>query len=372
MFDLKRIVCLAVAFAIVLAFPFCASSLSASAAAVINGDTGDILYSHNAGVRLPMASTTKIMTALLMLENCGNLDREIVATKEMVTVEGSSMGLLAGDRVSFRALLYGMMLSSGNDAANAAAIAIGGSIENFVAMMNKKACDLGLVDTNFVTPSGLDGERHYTTAYELALITREALKNPDFATAAAAKSATLCFGNPPYRRTVKNHNRLLGMYDDIIGVKTGFTKKSGRCLVSAAKRDGRYVIAVTLNDGNDWEDHRSLLDIGLSVIEVYRYNPENADIFLPVLSGGENSVSLSSGGADFCIPKGQNVNAVVCLPRFLYSPPVKNEVVGNIEYYCSGRLVYKSNLMAKGGVKRKKYTAAQKIFEIFRYMTSII
>ena len=108
------------------------------------------------------------------------------------------------------------------------------------------------------------------------------------------------------------------------------------------------------------------------MIEVYRFNTKSADISLPILSGDKNSVSLFSGGADFCIPKGQNVEAVVCLPRFLYSPPVKNEVIGNIEYYCSGRLIYKSNLMAKSGVKRKKYTAAQKIFEIFRYMTSII
>ena len=354
------------------AAPVRVHSLSGLAAIVINGDTGDVIYSHNADVRLPMASTTKIMTALLMLENCDNLDKEIIATKEMVTVEGSSMGLLAGDRVSFRALLYGMMLSSGNDAANTAAIATSGSIEKFVALMNRKARDLGLNDTHFVTPSGLDGEGHYTTARELALITREALKSPDFAEAAAAKSATLCFGNPPYRRTVKNHNRLLDMYNDIVGVKTGYTKKSGRCLVSAAKKDGKYVIAVTLNDGNDWADHRYLLDLGLSVIEVYNYKPEDFDIALPVLCGGESTVSLYCGGADFCIPKGQTVNAVVCLPRFLYSPPAENEIIGNIEYYCSGRLVYKSNILAKCGAKRKKNTAAQKVFEIFKYMTSII
>lgn len=372
MLDLKRFICFVLFVSLVFTVPAPADALSGLAAIVINGDTGDVIYSHNADVRLPMASTTKIMTALLMLENCDNLDKEIVTTKEMVTVEGSSMGLLAGDRVSFRALLYGMMLSSGNDAANTAAIAIGGSIENFVALMNKKARDLGLADTHFVTPSGLDGEGHYTTARELALIAREALKNPDFAEAASAKSATLCFGNPPYRRTVKNHNRLLDMYDDVVGVKTGFTKKSGRCLVSAAKKDGKYVIAVTLNDGNDWADHRYLLDIGLSVIEVYNYEPEDFDIALPVLCGGESTVSLYCGGADFCIPKGQTVKAAVCLPRFLYSPPSANEVVGNIEYYCSGRLVYKSNILAKGGVKRKKHTAAKKVFEILKYMTSLI
>ena len=372
MFDLKKIICVVLILILISAVPVSAGALSASAAVVISGDTGDILYSVSSGVRLPMASTTKIMTALLLLENCDNLDKEITATKEMVTVEGSSMGLLPGDRVSFRALLYGMMLSSGNDAANTIAVSVAGSVKKFVEMMNKKARDLGLNDTRFVTPSGLDGEGHYTTAYELALITREALKNKVFAEVVSAKSATLCFGNPPYKRTVKNHNRLLSMYDDIIGVKTGFTKKSGRCLVSAARKDGKYVIAVTLNDGNDWADHRQLLDIGLSAIKVYRYKPESFKASLPVLSGKSRSVFPVSSGADFCIPKGQDVKAVVCLPRFLYAPLKKGDVAGNIEYYCAERLIYKSNLIIKSGVKAEKYTVAQRIFEIFKYMMSVI
>ena len=372
MFDLKNIICFALVCIFIFAASFGAGALSASAAAVISGDTGDILYSHNAGVRLPMASTTKIMTALLLLENCKNLDSEIVATKEMVTVEGSSMGLLAGDRVSFRALLYGMMLSSGNDAANTVAIALGGSVKNFVALMNKRASELGLRDTHFATPSGLDGKDHYTTAYELALIAREAMKNKDFREAVSAKSATLYYGNPPYRRTVKNHNRLLSMYDDIVGVKTGFTKKSGRCLVSAAKKDGKYVIAVTLNDGNDWLDHRYLLNLGLSAIEVYRYKPQNSEINFPVVGGSKTQVSLTSGGADFCIPKGQNVKAVVCLPRFLYAPLQKDTIAGNIEYYCSGRLIYKGNLIVKDDVSIKKHTALKTITEVFKYMLSAV
>lgn len=372
MFVLKKIICVITTFLFILIFPQEARGLSAAAAVVINGDTGDILYSHNAGVRLPMASTTKIMTALLLLENCDDLDKEIVTTKEMVTVEGSSMGLLPGDRVSFRALLYGMMLSSGNDAANTTALAIGGSTNKFADMMNKKALDLGLKDTHFVTASGLDSEGHYTTAYELSLIAREALKNPDFAEAASARSATLCFGNPPYRRTVTNHNRLLRMYDDIVGVKTGFTKKSGRCLVSAAKRDGRYVIAVTLNDGNDWQDHRFLLDVGLSAIEIYKYEPENLKVSLPVLCSEESFISPFAGSTDFCIPKGESVKAVVSLPHFLYAPVSENQVVGNIEYYCSSRLVYKSNLISKDSIRQKKYTAKDRIVSIFKYIMSLI
>ena len=162
------------------------------------------------------------------------------------------------------------------------------------------------------------------------------------------------------------------MYNDIVGVKTGFTKKSGRCLVSAAKKDGKYVIAVTLNDGNDWSDHRELLDIGLSAIKVHKYKPESLKISLPVSGGGRNCVSPSFGGAGFCIPKGQTVKAVVCLPHFLYAPAAKDETVGTVEYYCSGRLVYTSNLIIKDGVSAGKHTSAEETFEIFKYMISLI
>ncbi len=363
--------CILVCLVVLQLSAYPASGLSASAAVVINGDSGDILYSHNCDVRLPMASTTKIMTALILLQNCKNLDEEIVTTKEMVTVEGSSMGLLPGDRVSYRALLYGMMLSSGNDAANTVAISVGGSVSDFVDLMNKKVEELGLNNTHFVTPSGLDAEGHYTTAYELALIARAALKNPDFAKAAQAKSATLCYGNPPYQRSVSNHNRLLKMYDDIIGVKTGFTKKSGRCLVSAARRDGKFVIAVTLNDGNDWADHRFLLDTGLSAIEVYEYEPECKDVSVPVIGGQSDYLSMQTSAAKFSKPKGQSVTSVFCAPRFLYAPVSENEIIGNVEYYTFDRLVYKSNIISSE-VKRRDVNKWLLIKELFSLMLSLV
>ncbi|MBR4910621.1 MAG: D-alanyl-D-alanine carboxypeptidase [Clostridia bacterium] len=367
---MKRIVCVfaVLCLSFCLSLPFSAGAVSATAAVVINGDTGDILYSRNADVRLPMASTTKIMTAILLIENCDDLDDELITTREMVKVEGSSMGLLPGDRVSYRALLYGMMLSSGNDAANTTAIAIGGSIGGFVDMMNAKAAELGLNNTHFATPSGLDAEGHYTTAAELALLTAYALKNPVFAEAAAAKSATLCFGNPPYRRTVKNHNKLLSMYNDVIGVKTGYTKKSGRCLVSAARQDGKYVIAVTLNDGNDWADHRVLLDTGLAAIDVYEFTPPAATVSVPLVNGGAAEVLSNIGAAQFCIPKGQSVTAVTCLPRFLYAPVLKNEIIGSVDYYCSDRLVYRSNIIVQADAQYKAAGVLLEIFEIFKYM----
>ena len=231
--DLKRIVCVVLA---ALLFPFVhtnAEMTSAKAAVLINGDTGEIIYSYNENEKLPMASTTKIMTALILCETA-DLSEEITVTADMLKVEGSSMGLLAGDRVTYHDLLYGMMLASGNDAANVTAISIAGSVEKFAKMMNRRAEELGLKNTHFVTPSGLDADGHYTTAYDLALLAAFALKNEDFAKAASSKSAVLNYGNPPYRRTLTNHNKLLSSFEGAVGVKTGFTKKSGRCLVSAA------------------------------------------------------------------------------------------------------------------------------------------
>lgn len=369
---MKKLVCALLFLALLFNISPPTKALSARAAVVISGDTGDVLYSLNSDVRLPMASTTKIMTALLLTQNCKDLDAEIIVTNEMVAVEGSSMGLLPGDRVSYRGLLYGMMLSSGNDAANATAIAIGGSVDGFVALMNNKAQELGLNNTHFVTPSGLDGEGHYTTAYELALIAREALKNPDFAEAAAAKSATLYYGNPPYRRTISNHNKLLEMYNDIVGVKTGFTKKSGRCLVSAARQDGKYVIAVTLNDGDDWADHRFLLDTGMAAIEVYEYSNESTAVRIPVLSGKDESAEVIIGSADFCIPKGQSVESKLCMPHFLYAPVEKDAIIGSIEYMSLDRLVYRGNIIASDSIKQKSDSKIEIILEIFKFMTAII
>ena len=342
-------------------------ALSAKAAVVINGDTGEILFSKNADERLPMASTTKIMTALLLCENA-DLDKTIVTTKEMVTVEGSSMGLQVGDTVSFHDLLYGMMLASGNDAANTTAIAISGSVSEFVELMNQKAMELGLENTHFETPSGLDGSEHYTTAYELALIAKYALQNEDFAKAASSKSATLCYGNPPYKRTLTNHNRLLKSYDDIVGVKTGFTKKSGRCLVTAAKKDGKFVIAVTLNDPNDWADHRSLLDLGLAAIQTVDVTPEPKKVSLPVQNGVIKNIEIELSSKTFSVKNTGELRAEIYLPEFVYAPISKGEVIGKIYYYSSDKLILIDDISSPVTVKQKKENNYSKILKLFKYM----
>ena len=216
------------AFTVLCAFPAYAENdelaLSARAAILMTSDTLEVVYAKNEHERLPMASTTKIMSALLALEY-KSPDEAVTVTKEAVSVEGTSMGLLPGDCVSVKTLACGMLLSSGNDAANVAAYAVSGGLDEFTALMNQRAKELNMNDTSFETPSGLDSENHYSTAYDMALLGAEAIKNPEFLSICSKKSMSVSYGNPPYRRTVTNHNRLLTIDEDCIGIKTGFTKE---------------------------------------------------------------------------------------------------------------------------------------------------
>lgn len=326
---------LLVLFLIILCFnlPFSVSALgnSAKAAILINADTGEVIFEKNADERLPMASTTKVMTALLLCENA-NLQEEITVTDQMVRVEGSSMGLLGGDRVTFHDLLYGMMLASGNDAANVTAYSLGGTVDAFVKKMNEKAASLGMKNTNFATPSGLDDTEHYSTARDMAILTRSALENKDFAEAVATEKAVLCFGNPPYRRTLTNHNKLLGNFEGAIGVKTGFTKKSGRCLISAAERDGKRVIAVTLCDSNDWQNHKEMLEYGLSAIKLTQIKPQTEEITIPVVNGQKDTITVKIAPLSFSSLDDSNFSYEVRLPKFVYAPIKKDEPIGNVIY----------------------------------------
>lgn len=310
-------------------------SVSAQSAVLICAESGEILFERNADKQLSMASTTKIMTSLLALE-AGTPEKEIVVTKEMVSVEGTSMGLMAGDSVSLRELVYGMLLQSGNDAANTVAYVVGGSPERFAEMMNARADEIGMKNTNFVTASGLDDEEHYSTAYDMALLAAECLKNPEFAAICSQKTAKLTYGNPPYARTLTNHNRLLWSYPDSIGVKTGFTKKSGRCLVSAAKRGGVTLIAVTLNAPDDWSDHKEMLDYGFSVCKSSLLTCDLSQTVLPVSGGKKDAVSLrlsyEAEGLD-------GSECVLLIKPFEYAPVNEGDSVGKAVFLNKGRVV---------------------------------
>ena len=233
--------------------------VSAKSAALLDGTTGECLYEKNGDQRALIASTTKIMTGLLVCE-AGDLDRSVTVPETAAGTEGSSMYLKSGETLTRRELLYGMMLHSGNDAALTLAISISGSEAAFVRQMNRRACALNLTQTHFANPHGLDSGENYSTALDLARLAQAALQNEQFRAVVSTKSIT-CAG-----RTLTNHNKLLWRYDGCIGVKTGYTRHAGRILVSAAERGGRMLIAVTISDPDDWRDHVSLLDYGFAVL----------------------------------------------------------------------------------------------------------
>lgn len=331
--------------------------VSAQSAVVLTADTGTVLFEKDGHTPRPVASTTKIMTALLALEAAQERGDPLVnITQEMVAVEGSSMGLQAGDSISLTGLAAGMLLASGNDAANAAALYLDGSLESFAARMNQRAAALGMEDTHFVTPSGLDGEDaqglgHLSTAYDMALLARAALENQAFRQLCSSPSLAVEFAEPVKRVTYTNHNKLLAQYQGCVGVKTGFTKEAGRCLVSAAERDGALLIAVTLNAPNDWEDHTALLDYGFTQVEPYPLAGGDVRLTVPVVGSPVEVVSLrGSNGGEATLPLGQGaqVERVVRVPKFLYAPVEAGEQVGEICWYLEGQLLGSAPLTAAG------------------------
>lgn len=285
--------------------------ISAESYVVMDVATGTVLFSSNATTEMPMASTTKIMTTLLALEE--DVTAQFQADAESLQVEGSSMGLLTGDTVTLLDLCYGMMLASGNDAATLTANYIAGSTESFADLMNQKAAELGMEQTNFVNPSGLPDDEHYSTAYDMALLACAAIQNETFAEICATESITLALENGTY--WLSNHNQLLTTYDGCIGMKTGYTIAAGRCLVSVAERDGRQLVCVTLNAPDDWNDHRILLDAGFA-LETYTIWSGDQTVTLPVTGGTATEVTASID----TIYDYQEGTAIVLASPFLYAP----------------------------------------------------
>ncbi|MDP4153073.1 MAG: D-alanyl-D-alanine carboxypeptidase family protein [Bacillota bacterium] len=316
-----------------------AFDVSAQSAILIEETTGKVLFERNADARRPMASITKIMTAVVALEN-SNLTDKVQVSPKAVAVEGSKMYLKAGETVTMEELLYGLMLASGNDAANAIAEHVAGDNENFVKLMNAKAHELHLANTSFETPSGLDGDDHYTSARDFANLTAEALKNRDFATIVSTKSKR--FSNDEGVRLIVNHNRLLSIYKYAVGVKTGFTKKSGRCLVSAAEKDGVTLIAVTLNAPDDWDDHSKLLDYGFSCVHKITPADDSDRYDLHVVNSPVSSISVSPKPDRSIMLFGEDESKLtksVELEHFVYAPVKRGDIVGRISYYQNGDCV---------------------------------
>lgn len=255
----RRVLCCAAAALWLCVFFPCrvsAVETSAASAILVDADSGRVLYEHNADRKMLIASTTKIMTALTALEH-GCLSDTVTVSREAACTEGSAMYLKEGETLTLETLLYGLLLCSGNDAAAALADHCGGTA-SFVRRMNGLARELGMEDTSFANPSGLDDDGHYSTARDMARLAVYAAGNHTFARLCSTRSVTV--GG----RTMTNHNRLLRTVPGCIGMKTGYTRAAGRTLVSAAERDGRRLVAVTLQDGNDWADHAALYDWGFA------------------------------------------------------------------------------------------------------------
>ncbi len=324
---------MAVLLAAVLLFPCKVQAMSAQKAILMDAGTGRVLFEKDADSRSLIASTTKIMTALVICEQCNVLDRMKIP-KEAVGIEGSSMYLKEGEVLTIQELLYGLMLHSGNDAAVALAIYCGGTVEGFVQLMNDKANRLGLTGTHFENPNGLDSPNHYSTARDLAQLTAYAMKNPIFAKTVSTKTVRIG------ERSLRNHNKLLWRVEGADGVKTGYTKAAGRILVSSAQRDGRRLVAVTIHDGNDWQDHDTLLNMGFS-----QYTPRTIvkkGICLgsrAVLSGSEKEVQLLAAESfEFPLTADEIPQIVLSAPEFAYAPVVQGQQAG-YAYICVGDLV---------------------------------
>lgn len=328
-------------------------STSAKSAIAIEVSSGEVYYAKNENARLPMASTTKIMTALVAIESF-DIDKTVHIKKEAVGIEGSSVYLFENEEISMRDLLYALLLNSANDAAVAIALEVGGSIENFSCMMNKRAKSLGLSNTNFENPHGLDSENHYTTAYDLAIITREAMKNDTFCEIISTRKKTSLKSDGNTRLFI-NHNKLLSNYDGAIGVKTGFTKKSGRCLVSAAERDGVKLICVTLNAPDDWNDHKSMLDLGFSIYESISLYKASEYRFLQSVTGGKDLFVLLTNESEISFIKRKNDEYTVHieLPYFSYAPINKGDTIGYMYIKINGKIIDESKLYAIYSVERK-------------------
>ena len=253
---MKKILIFFMTLALLLSNTCFALDLSATSAVILEAQTGEILFEKNADKRMGMASTTKIMTALVALEK-GKAEDIVKVSSHAANVEGSSMYLKEGEEITLENLVYGLMLHSGNDAATAIAEHISGNEEKFAKLMNKKAKEVGVSNTNFTNPHGLSDDNHYTTATDLARIAAYALRNETFSKIVSTKSKTI-ERQELGKTTLVNHNKLLRMEKDCIGVKTGFTKATGRCLVTAWERDNMKIVCVTLNAGDDWNDHRKM------------------------------------------------------------------------------------------------------------------
>lgn len=319
-------------------------AVSAKAAILMHADSGRVLYEKNADEHMLIASTTKIMTAIVVLEHC-ELDDLVEVDSRSAGIEGSSMYLKAGESYTVEDLLYGLLLVSGNDAASALALHVADSMEEFAELMNSKAAELGMTESSFKNAHGLDEEGHYSTARDMAKLAAYCMGNEDFARIAGTVSHTVG------EQTLVNHNRLLREYDGCLGLKTGYTMAAGRTLVTCAERDGARYVCVTLNDPDDWDDHKALYDWAFANYSFAEVIPAGLSYEVPLISGAEMTAPAETEGAAYALIKnGESFDMELELPAFAFAPISEGERAGRAvacsdgQEIASVRIVYSEDV----------------------------
>ncbi len=341
---LKRF-CIALCF--ILMIPHCPvlamSGISAASVAVTDAYTGRVLLSDNSNAQRPIASTTKLMTCLIACET-GDMREVVTVTDEMLYgTEGSLIYIKAGDRLTMLDLVKGAMLASGNDAANAIAVHIGGSVTAFADMMNRRAAQIGMKNTHFETPSGLDKGNHRSTAYDMALLAGEVVKNEKLLQIASMTAAQITVGGKV--QTVYNHNKLLSYDKNFIGLKTGYTKKAGRCLVSAYKYGDSIIITVTLSAPNDWDDHKRLVNVAK---KCYKHIGKTETVTISAVGANKNTVNAQY---EYNIATVDDIYVKEYYYPFVYAPVTKGQVLGRADIYIANKLLKSTEIKASEGIK---------------------
>jgi D-alanyl-D-alanine carboxypeptidase (penicillin-binding protein 5/6) len=326
---------------------------ASGSAAAVEVSTGRVLYQENADIKMPMASTTKILTAITVLEHVPDPSAIVIIKREAVGIEGSSIYLREGEKLTVLELLYGLMLRSGNDSAAALALFTAGSIEGFAELMNETASAAGATSSNFVNPHGLNHKDHYTTAKDLAMISAYAMKNPIFKKVVSTKRISIS-GEP--RRYLVNKNKMLWEYEGATGIKTGFTKAAGRCLVSSAERNGMEVVSVVLNTGPMWEKSKQILDYAFSNYKLMPlYDKERMTTFAPVTGAKGKYAVLAAEKPPLYPLKSEELKRIkIEVKPFELKAPLKGgEDGGYFLVSLDNRLLYTGKLYNIGSVKRK-------------------
>ncbi len=348
---MKKIISLLLCLGLILSFPSVsaladAHELSAQSAILVCADTGDVLYEKNADNTMLIASITKIMTAIIVIENC-DLDEKVKIKPEWSAVEGSSMYLKPDEYYTVSEILTGLLLVSGNDAATALACNMCGDERSFAVKMNEKAKELGMTNSSFRNPHGLDDAEHYSTARDMAILASYCMKNEEFRSIVSMSSANV------KELTYVNHNRLLWEYEGCIGLKTGYTIAAGRTLVSCAERNGMRLICVTLNAPDDWNDHKYLLDMGFENYKIAGYSDSNFKVSLDVASAVTGTADAVPENEIKVLTKAEDeIEVKLDAPRLLFAGGIKGEKVGEIHVFVNGELAASEDLVYTDNVNQ--------------------